>query len=335
MVVEDEVAIAMELQQLIQAVGHQVIGLAASGEAAIEMAKRLQPDLILMDIIMPGRLDGIAAAEIITAELDTPVLFLTAHADNDLIHRAKETGAFGYIMKPFREAEIKANIELALSQKKMERMLRDATTQISSSLKEKEMLLTEIHHRFKNNLQVIYGLLGLQAGKIGDQRLSELISDCQKRIRSMALIHDQLSCSEPLGKVNFALYLKDLTQSLFQVYESRGKIALKLDLQEVWLSMDSALPCGLILNELISNALKHGFPDDMKGEVRIAFASDDSNQITLIVSDNGVNFPEDLDFQNTQTLGLQLVQALTQQLNGTLELDRSGGTTFRMTFKPK
>jgi two-component sensor histidine kinase len=151
----------------------------------------------------------------------------------------------------------------------------------------------------------------------------------------MALIHDQLSCSEPLGKVNFALYLKDLTQSLFQVYESRGKIALKLDLQEVWLSMDSALPCGLILNELISNALKHGFPDDMKGEVRIAFASDDSNQITLIVSDNGVNFPEDLDFQNTQTLGLQLVQALTQQLNGTLELDRSGGTTFRMTFKPK
>jgi two-component sensor histidine kinase len=332
MVVEDEVTIAMELGELLKTAGYQVVGFATSGEEAIEMAKALAPDLILMDIVMPGRLDGIAAAEIINAELDTPVLFLTAHADDELIQRAKGTEAFGYIMKPFREAEIKANIELALSKKKMERMLRDSTAQISSSLQEKEILLTEIHQRLQNNMQVIYGLLGVQVGKVSHQRLSKIINDCQKRIRSMALGQNKSSWPEDLGKINFALYIKE--QSLLVAYESRGRIALKLDLEEVWLSIDAAIPCGLIFDELMSNALKHSFPGSLKGELRIALASDDSGRITLMVSNNGVDFPADLHLQNTPTFGLQLVNILTQQLNGTLELDRSIGTTFRMTFKP-
>ena len=207
--------------------------------------------------------------------------------------------------------------------------------QLKALLEEKKVLLREVYHRVKNNMQIIYSLLGLQVGKLGDQRLNEIINDCQNRIRSMALIHDKLCRSEDLTNINFALYIKDLAQSLFIAYETRGKIALKLDLEDVLLSNDSAVPCGLILSELISNSLKHAFPGDMKGEVRINLCSDDSGKITLIVSNNGVDFPEDLDLQNTKTLGLQLVNTLIQQLNATIKLDSSGGTTFKITFKPK
>ncbi|MBC8231772.1 hypothetical protein H8E77_19655 [bacterium] len=212
---------------------------------------------------------------------------------------------------------------------------KQAEEQLKALLEEKKVLLREVYHRVKNNMQIIYSLLGLQVGKLGDQRLNEIINDCQNRIRSMALIHDKLCRSEDLTNINFALYIKDLAQSLFIAYETRGKIALKLDLEDVLLSNDSAVPCGLILSELISNSLKHAFPGDMKGEVRINLCSDDSGKITLIVSNNGVDFPEDLDLQNTKTLGLQLVNTLIQQLNATIKLDSSGGTTFKITFKPK
>ncbi len=208
-----------------------------------------------------------------------------------------------------------------------------AEEQIKASLKEKEVLLKEIHHRVKNNLQVISSLLNLQLGYIKDKQAAGLFKESQSRIRSMALIHERLYQSGDLARIDFAQYIRSLAADLFRSYEvSSGAITLKINAGDVLLGIDRAIPCGLIVNELVSNSLKHAFPAGKKGEIQINLRSDNDNGFTLTLSDNGVGFPKDLDFRNAETLGLQLVITLVKQLKGTIELDRSSGTEFKITF---
>jgi len=333
--VDDEITIVTELEELLQSMGYEAIGLASSGEEAIKIAKKLKPDLILMDIVMPGRLNGIDATEIITAELDIPVIFLTAHADEKLIQRARNSGASGYIMKPFREDEIKANIEIALRGKDLERIFRDSIDQLSSSLKEKEVFMKEVHHRIKNNMLVLVSLIELQERYIKDKQVLRILKDIKYRIRTMGLIHEKLYQSQNLAKINFTEYIHDLTTSLFHGYNINVNIiGLNIDAgDDILFDVKTAIPCGLILNELVSNSLKYAFPEGREGEVNVKLTKDDDDKVTLIVSNNGVDFPEDLDFRNTESLGLQLVNMLTQQLDGTIELNKSGGATFKITFR--
>ncbi|HIE26267.1 TPA: PAS domain S-box protein [Candidatus Poribacteria bacterium] len=210
---------------------------------------------------------------------------------------------------------------------------RQAEAKIRASLKEKEAFLKEIHHRVKNNMQIISSLLSLQRREISDEKLSAMFKDSQNRIRSMALIHEKLYQSENLANIDFTDYIEDLAHSLFHAYAGRGKIALKIDVEDISLSIDSAIPCGLILNELVSNSLQHAFPGEQKGEIKIVLRSIE-NDIELIVSDNGIGMPDNLDFRNTESLGLQLATTLAEnQLQGKIELDRTEGTEFRITFK--
>ncbi len=204
--------------------------------------------------------------------------------------------------------------------------------EIRQSLKEKEVLLKEIHHRVKNNLQVISSLLYLQSRNVKDKETLGILQDSQSRVRSMALVHERLYQSSDLARVDFAEYIRNLANYLFRSYGvNMNLIQLKIKVGEVLLGVDTAVPCGLILNELVSNSLKHAFPDDRQGEIYIELRADDG-QLTLMVSDNGVGFPEGSGFRNTETLGLQLVNMLVDQLEGTIELDRRGGTTFKITF---
>ncbi|RZN37186.1 MAG: PAS domain S-box protein [Methanophagales archaeon ANME-1-THS] len=205
---------------------------------------------------------------------------------------------------------------------------------IKASLREKEILLREIHHRVKNNLQIISALLNLQSKYIKDNEAFETFRESQNRIKSMALIHDQLYQFKDLAKINMAEYIQNLTTDLFYSYGvGRDRIELKLDAQDVLVGVDTAIPCGLIINELVSNSLKHAFPDSMKGEICIGLRSNNDHAFTLTVRDSGIGFPGDLDFRNTGTLGLQLVITLVEQLEGTIELDRGTGTTFKITFE--
>jgi PAS domain S-box-containing protein len=205
--------------------------------------------------------------------------------------------------------------------------------QIMASLREKEILLREIHHRVKNNLQIISALLNLQSKHAKDNETLEIFRESQNRIKSMALIHDQLYQFKDLAKINMAEYIQKLTTDLFYSYGvGRDRIELKLNAHDVLLGVNTAIPCGLVINELVSNSLKHAFQDRMKGEICIDFRSN-NHAFTLIVSDSGVGFPRDLDFRNTETLGLELVITLVEQLKGTIELDRSTGTTFKITFE--
>lgn len=209
-----------------------------------------------------------------------------------------------------------------------------AQERLTSSLEEKEILLKEVHHRVKNNLQIISGLLNLQSHHITDEKALEIYKESQNRVISMALIHQDLYQSQDLGQVNFAYYVRNLAENLFTSYGIKdGRIKLSINAQSQDLVVDTAIPCGLVVNELLSNSLKHAFPHGRKGEIRINFAVLDEDRFVLTVADNGVGFPSGMDPEKSDSLGLQLVLVLVEQLGGTLELDRTSGTSFTITFR--
>ena len=206
-----------------------------------------------------------------------------------------------------------------------------AEAKIKASLKEKEILLQEIHHRVKNNLQVISSLLNLQSQGIQDEKTLEVFQESQNRIRSMALIHEKLYRSSDLARVDFAEYIRNLASFLIRSYRSR---AVRLDLQaaDIYLSIDNAVPCGLIVNELISNALKHAFVDGREGEICVIMHQLTDRHVRLVVRDNGVGLPKGVDYMNTGSLGLQLVTMLVEQLDGTIEIRNNVGAEFEILF---
>jgi len=215
--------------------------------------------------------------------------------------------------------------------------------QIRASLAEKEVLLKEIHHRVKNNLQIICSLLSLQSKYIDDKRYLQFFKETQNRINSMALMHENLYQSKDLANVYLNDYVNDLLKHLSHSHSIiPGNIVLNTSVENISIDIDTAVPFGLIINELVSNSLKHAFPANIenprtgrKDEIKIDLQSVE-DQIILTVSDNGVGFPENLDFRNTESLGLQLVNILTEQLGGTITLGRRGGTTFKIRFiQPK
>ncbi len=207
-----------------------------------------------------------------------------------------------------------------------------ALEKLTASLKEKEVLLKEIHHRVKNNLQVLSSMLRLQAGYIKDPQALELFEESQNRVRTMALIHEKLYQSQDLARIDFADYLRNLTNHLVRSYNGPKEVALKVDVGEVHLTVETGIPCGLIVNELVSNALKHAFPGDRSGQIIVSLQRCDGTYV-LSVKDDGVGFPKDVDFRNTPSLGLQLVNTLATQLDGTVALIANGaGTEFRIEF---
>ena len=206
-----------------------------------------------------------------------------------------------------------------------------AEEQLKASLSEKEVLLKEIHHRVKNNLQVISSLLNVQSKYVHDQETLRMLQDSRHRVRSMALVHERLYQAEDLARIDFAKYIRSLASYLIRSYGAGNLIKLAVDLGNVSLSVDTAIPCGLILNELISNSFKHAFPDQRPGQINVSFRERDGN-LVLTVRDNGIGMPAGLDFRNTESLGLQLVNTLVHQLEGSIELESSDGTAFKITF---
>ncbi|MFH0905016.1 MAG: histidine kinase dimerization/phosphoacceptor domain -containing protein [Methanobacteriota archaeon] len=212
---------------------------------------------------------------------------------------------------------------------------KHAEEQLKESLKEKEILLREIHHRVKNNMQVISSLLMLQEELSEDEKVIEMLKDSQNRITSMALIHEKLYRSENLSKIDLKEYIDDLVSGLFQSYGiSEDKVALNINAENVLLEIDSAIPCGLIINELVSNSLKHAFPEDEIGEINIFIRSTDEDMFEFLIGDNGVGIPKDLDFRKTESLGLRIVNILVEnQLHGEITLNRAKGTEFKIKFR--
>jgi two-component sensor histidine kinase len=213
------------------------------------------------------------------------------------------------------------------------RELTKKNIELTELNQQKEMLLKEIHHRVKNNLMIISSLLNLQSRYIKDKESQEIFKESQNRAQSMALIHQRLYQSTDLKNIDFKEYITTLANDLYRTYvDDTSRVSLTLNIDECRIDINTAIPLGLILNELITNSMKHAFPGNEKGTINIDFKKNDDKYI-LIVSDDGVGFPEDLDYQKTDSLGLQLVNNLTDQISGELELDTTRGTTFKITFK--
>jgi PAS domain S-box-containing protein len=204
------------------------------------------------------------------------------------------------------------------------------------SLREKEILLKEVHHRVKNNLQIISSLLELQCDYIQDEQSLRFFRESQDRIKTMALVHEQLYASADLASINVCEYLENLTSQLVLSYVvDPGCIDLEFDVGEFCLGIEEAIPCGLIVNELVSNSLKHAFSGRPGGKIAITCRTDAEDMVVLSVSDNGVGIPEELDINRTETLGLQIVFLLARQLRGTVNVRNDGGASFAIRFPSK
>ena len=210
---------------------------------------------------------------------------------------------------------------------------RYAENELKQSLTEKDVLLKEIHHRVKNNLQIISSLLNLQSSQLKDEEARSSFNESKNRIRSIATLHEQLYTSKDLSRIDFTAYIADMTNNLLRSYGvADDSIKIKINSERIYLDINTAIPCGLIVNELVSNAIKHGFPDRRSGEITVDFSREGNNYI-LNVSNNGIGFPEELDINNCTSLGLKLVSSLSKQLKGSINLSTEDVTKFELEFR--
>ncbi|NER28944.1 MAG: histidine kinase, partial [Symploca sp. SIO1C4] len=232
----------------------------------------------------------------------------------------------GHCSVAIHQAQLYQQLQIELAERQR------AESQLQASLQQKEVLLSEVHHRVKNNLQVISSLLDLQSLQTQNLDTRQMFTESRNRIKSMALIHEQLyRFSTPAG-INFAKYIYNLSSYLLKTYAvNPNNIRLQLDLDDVILNLPTAIPCGLMLNELVSNALKHAFPGNRKGTIFVELKTE-GNQINLMVSNDGVRLPENNEFFQNKSLGFQLVKAWVQQLQGQLSIESSPITKFKIGF---
>jgi two-component sensor histidine kinase len=306
--------------------------------------------VIVLDIHMPD-LDGFKLAEIIKQRKRTqhiPIIFLTAYYQEDKdVLQGYGAGAVDYLSKPVNPLILKSKVDVfvdlfrkthALTKlnQAMETEIEQRVEQIRASLREKETLLKEIHHRVKNNLQVISSLLSLQSDKLADTTTRKLFHDARDRVRSMALVHEKLYNSHDLARVELGEYTQSLMSDLMQAHAAlASKVRLRIEQDAVFVPVDVAIPCGLILNELATNALKHAFGERDEGEIAIETKRLDDGRIRVVFSDDGRGLPPELDWRSADTLGLRLIRMLAEQLGGTSELCNGQGTRFELTLNAR
>jgi two-component sensor histidine kinase len=333
LIVEDDVMIHESVKSLVTRLGYTVAGSAYDGPSAIEMACRLKPDIILLDIVMPDpetglddRQAGLRAAVEILSNCPTPIILLTSYESPDLVAQASRIGVGAYLVKPPRPGDVERAIAVAWARFADLQELRRLNARL-------EWLVRDTYHRVKNNLMVVESLLYLQANCIDDPVVRDLFTESKTRVKTMLLIHEKLHLSQDLTQIEFSSYIRDLISDLFYTYRPVGvTIDLVVDVQDIFLSADMATSCGLIINELISNALKHAFNNRQEGKLWILLYQERDTCI-LTVGDDGIGLPQGFDFRNTDTLGMQIVTLGVGQLQGTLELVSSHGTTWKVTFK--
>ncbi len=312
-----------------------------------------RPDIILCDYSMP-QFSGLRALELLRgAGLEIPFILVSGTVGEDVAVEAMRDGATDYLLKD-RIVRVSGAVSraLTLTELRAERnraaeelrakveMLNAANLErgrliasLEAALSEKTVLLKEVHHRVKNNMAVIAALLGMQAKSLDNEQAQIALAESKQRVLSMASIHEHLYATEQLNQVNFGRYVRQLATDLFASYSiAADSVSFEVDAEEIELPVDRAIPCGLILNELISNALKYAFPAGRKGRISVLFHRLESGKLSLSVRDDGVGIPESFDWREPNSLGFKIISILTKQIDGKLTLDRDAGTGFDLTF---
>jgi two-component sensor histidine kinase/FixJ family two-component response regulator len=336
----------------------------ATYDAALEQIRRQEHDVYLLDYRLGERNGLELLREAVRLGARAPMILITGQDDRTVDMEAMRAGAADYVIKehldaPLLERSIRYAIEHKRTEEELERRVQQRTAelaranrileievaerkraeaQLKASLREKEVLLRELHHRVKNNLQVVCSLLNLQARYVDDRRALEMFKECQGRVRSMALIHQKLCQSENLARIDLGHHIRDLATNLMLAHGiESSQVALEVAVEDAVLSLDTVVPATLLLHELISNVLKHAFPDGRRGLLRIELHPEapdaGGKRFHMMVSDNGAGLPAELDFRTASSLGLQLICALADQLEGTLAVSRANGTTVTLSFR--
>jgi two-component sensor histidine kinase/CheY-like chemotaxis protein len=283
-------------------------------------------DVILMDLGLPDSQGFRTFTQVHNQMPELPIIIITGLEDEDLGLSAVKEGAQDYLIKGQVDKNLLGRtLKYAIERKQTEEGLK-------SSINEKDVLLKETHHRVKNNMQVIYSLLNLQTHYAKNEEAVNVLKESQNRVKSMGIIHEKLYKSTDRSKIDFSDYVKSLTSDLLDSYDVSDTIIPVVEIKDIKFNMETAVLCGLIINELISNSLKHAFPNNGTGEVGVSLKLL-GNKYQLIVSDDGIGFPEEIDFKNTESLGLQLVNNITGQLDGEIDLDRNNGTKVTINFE--
>ncbi|KJU86559.1 signal transduction histidine kinase [Candidatus Magnetobacterium bavaricum] len=325
-----------------------------NGQEGLDQYKIGKHDIVITDIRMPV-MNGIEMTKRIREINNEQIIIVTsAYNDSQYLMELIEINVNYFILKPVDTSKLydvlymackrivndrqldqwHKHLEEAVQQRTIQ--LSEANDLLSASLTDKAVLLKEVHHRVKNNLQIISSLLSLQADTISDKHLLGIFMDSQQRIRSMALIHEKLYQSADMSKLNFAQYIEELTTELLQsysIYNSSTNVQLDLDIGIKMLDVDVVVPCALVICELVSNSLKYAFSIGQEGRIHIRFTKTQDDKFELIVGDNGVGLPENMDIKKLSSLGMQLVYDLvTRKLKGSIDIDRTKGTSFKMLF---
>ena len=346
---------------------------AGDGKGGLELFIKERPILIILDLRMP-EMDGVEFLEKLKPCPEDPycVIVLTGHGSDEDMERCFDLGVSAFLHKPFNVFELRGIVRNCVALKRVENELRQhrahleekveertkeltdevtvrrqAEERLKSSLREKEVLMREIHHRVKNNLQIVSSLLDLQSRYIKDPATLSIFKNSQMRLRSMALIHEKLYQADDLANIDFTRYVSTLVEYLRRSYEGgRSGISIEMDMDDahrksgaVKLTVDAAVPCGLIINEIVTNAMKHAFPAAAAGAagiIRISLKTLPGGLHVLEIGDNGVGLPEDYDISKASSLGMRLIKALaTEQLDGQIEVrnDVGGGLKYKIEFK--
>lgn len=369
LLVDDRPANLLALEAVLDNPAYHLVK-AASGSEALRHLSEEEFALVLLDVQMP-ELDGFETARRIKRQSGVPIIFITAiNKDPMHVFQGYDVGGVDYLMKPFDDhalrakvavfaelyrknqqiqqqerALLQANTELQieiqerqhaemalrLAQDGLEQRVEERTAALVAALNEKKVLLKEIHHRVKNNLQIICSLLSVQARYVKDPESLALFKNSCSRIRAMALLHESLYQSKDLANIAMDDYVQKLVDQLKTTYDVLDTVTFHVRAEPIFMEVDPAISCALIINELVANALEHAFPDG-HGEVVVELRATPDGRCIMGVGDNGIGLPAELDIRHTRTLGLSLVSDLTEQLHGAVALDRRRGARFTITI---
>lgn len=320
---------------------------ACDGKTGIQKAMEEKPDLILLDILMP-RLNGFETCKILkeTSELENvPVIFLTALAESSSIKKAFEVGAVDFVSKPIEFTALLARIKTHLRLSKMNEVLelevhtktnelQIANISLTKLLKDREVLIKELYHRTKNNMMVISSMLSLHSNYMENNELSGILLEVSNKVQSMALVHKKLYQSSDMTSVDMHEYIYDLIDLISSSYEfNPEQIKFEIDVDEICVSIDTAVTCGLVINELLSNSFKYAFPDNKNGIITIKMKLFNNNEISIQIADTGIGAPDKDPLSMKDTLGLRTVIGIVEnQLQGEIKFNTIKGMSCEILF---
>ncbi len=328
LVVDDEVIILNQLEEILEENGYAVVGKATSGADAIQAATKIKPDIVLMDIVMPGEIDGIEACNTIQSITECPVVLVTAYGDDQTLRKAKNVKPYGYIVKPYQNEQIRATIEIALAKKELEEEFKNAVKYQRYTSEKWHLQLKEVHHRIKNHLAIIDSLISLKASSDVDSGCRETISNIKDSIQAVALIHEKLYKAEDAKTIECKEYITGVLEPFRESVLKAKNIKLVQYIEELKCDAGKVMILGLVLCELLANAVKYAFNDNKGGEIEVGFFVEDGSRV-LRVRDNGTG----MIAESKSEAGLVIVEALVEQLGGKLSIESDNGTTVSVSFE--